>query len=1276
MFGQFPKLLNVEHLSDRAASSASDGETLDLGITTLEVPRPGSEASQISDRSGAATPNISEQRVASRPSSRKRGTSKRPKSGQLTISSEDDQVGSRSGSKLDLIMSNMEDFKVQTLVKEQQLERERMLRARKEEELLMANRNLMEKLRRHEIEVELMKGQLKRRNELLDNQRESFYKELLLLREELFKKNGNSNYVPTDFSLFNWTKKNRYEDEMEKDSYSRTEDIIDTEHRTSSIDTASYFALKEQSKKVQDTLTNLKNLEYKRKQELERLQKEREETEKLKKKLAKKAKELRKSAAKDKEAIVKQIDAVVGEVHDPSEDLFASVDEHELSNEVSQETAQKAEEEVPKEETPKQEPEKRAATPKKPLEVLVLSDDEEETQSEEKEEISSVELQQVTPKLFEMDLNRDSSDETRFEDSKVEIVKSNEPPKPEIEIPSFLKQDPVEKKEQEQKELEHLQSEVVDFQSKYNDLKSKMNTVRARLMFYKQDKEQNLKPNAEGPKGDVTLVFTDVQDSTRLWELDMDIMQQSIKVHNDVMRQVLDETEGFEVKTEGDAFMCAFHTTEDAIEFALRAQIRLLEAEWPDHLYDFDPGRIEMDPEDIKNIVYRGLRVRMGVHVGKPIVERDPVTGRYDYFGPVVNRAARVEGQAAGGQIVISNAVWEKIKDKLDTFSTQIWSKYMGVVSLKGMDEAENIRTILPYQLRNRKFPEVKVIINEQTGLKELEEKQEEPSIKQLQNQLRLLKAQHNGLTQMKEAVKGKIQFKIRMQALEKSLMEKDSVIQFLKAKIDNPTGIALEEIDEVMKRYDEIKAEYLEMKQSYDDAYDIFEDDNQLEEMFNEVTEMKHIVPLTTESDSSWSLRKTKYENELEQVQNLIKQRERRILDLKKTLKALQRLRERRYKSPSTKRNGDRRNLSKNRVNATKKKDPNAMDDSNSLKHKHEPLPSTQTPKTEDPIQSKSPIKDNSKPSSASNKKDISSQKMKNLMKAKLNAPNVLSQSLPSSTQHKYQGIRPIISSAASSRNYVPYRQTFGLSRSSAPSMTQQPPPIVPSSIGEITQILKDAIQEAIGSSSDSKDLNWDSFIQGVSKSVVEDIPSTPIKPEQPQDVFKNIIIFDEKTNQYVQIPKEALKKWGVIHAAKFIAEQQFKAGLSKGVRINSREVLLEKPKQRIEKENQPKRSYSRLLESFSRPNIPPTSSFVNVNIIHQWEPLGSPFRKVRVPPSAEERERIMNELKNYSPYASSEYYTTSTTLSSSQRIATGSSSTSNNALYLPRLVSGGEER
>lgn len=55
----------------------------------------------------------------------------------------------------------------------------------------------------------------------------------------------------------------------------------------------------------------------------------------------------------------------------------------------------------------------------------------------------------------------------------------------------------------------------------------------------------------------------------------------------------------------------------------------------------------------------------LGVHTGTPTCEPDPVTGRMDYFGPMVNRSARVEGTANGGQIMCSGEVWEKIKDRL-----------------------------------------------------------------------------------------------------------------------------------------------------------------------------------------------------------------------------------------------------------------------------------------------------------------------------------------------------------------------------------------------------------------------------------------------------------------------------------------------------------------------------------------------------------------------------------------------------------------------------------
>jgi class 3 adenylate cyclase len=62
-------------------------------------------------------------------------------------------------------------------------------------------------------------------------------------------------------------------------------------------------------------------------------------------------------------------------------------------------------------------------------------------------------------------------------------------------------------------------------------------------------------------------------------------------------------------------------------------------------------------------VLYKGLRVRMGVHLGTPKVVRDPMTRRVEYIGPVVNAAARITALTHGGQIVMSEATFAKLRD-------------------------------------------------------------------------------------------------------------------------------------------------------------------------------------------------------------------------------------------------------------------------------------------------------------------------------------------------------------------------------------------------------------------------------------------------------------------------------------------------------------------------------------------------------------------------------------------------------------------------------------
>eukprot|EP00668_Euglena_longa_P009994 GGOE01012112.1.p1 GENE.GGOE01012112.1~~GGOE01012112.1.p1 ORF type:complete len:770 (-),score=170.18 GGOE01012112.1:693-2981(-) len=160
--------------------------------------------------------------------------------------------------------------------------------------------------------------------------------------------------------------------------------------------------------------------------------------------------------------------------------------------------------------------------------------------------------------------------------------------------------------------------------------------------------------NAQGPRGTVTLLFTDIQSSTVLWQADEECMEEALAMHDHVFRTALQAFNGFEVKTEGDAFMCAFSSTADCARFCVAVQHRLMEVKWPRSLYTNVPARVEDD--GFGQIIWKGLRVRMGFHTGEPSTQENPLTQRTDYLGKDVNYASRVSAVGAGGQILLSSA--------------------------------------------------------------------------------------------------------------------------------------------------------------------------------------------------------------------------------------------------------------------------------------------------------------------------------------------------------------------------------------------------------------------------------------------------------------------------------------------------------------------------------------------------------------------------------------------------------------------------------------------
>ncbi|WVQ75607.1 hypothetical protein IAR50_005235 [Cryptococcus sp. DSM 104548] len=186
-----------------------------------------------------------------------------------------------------------------------------------------------------------------------------------------------------------------------------------------------------------------------------------------------------------------------------------------------------------------------------------------------------------------------------------------------------------------------------------------------------------LQQEIEPPTGQVAIVFTDIVNSTYLWETNP-AMPTAIKMHHNLMRRQLRLDGGYEVKTEGDSFMVSFQSVTAAVLWCFNCQIGLLMAEWPRELLDAADGNVTRDSRGV--IVQRGLRVRMGVHWGSPECERDPITRRMDYYGPMVNRAARINASADGGQLMASQDVLNEIS---------VFMEYLKTTDEQALDELQ-----------------------------------------------------------------------------------------------------------------------------------------------------------------------------------------------------------------------------------------------------------------------------------------------------------------------------------------------------------------------------------------------------------------------------------------------------------------------------------------------------------------------------------------------------------------------------------------------------------
>src|SRR5947207_9745215 len=159
----------------------------------------------------------------------------------------------------------------------------------------------------------------------------------------------------------------------------------------------------------------------------------------------------------------------------------------------------------------------------------------------------------------------------------------------------------------------------------------------------------------------LTFLFTDIEGSTSKWEEQPDLMAHAVARHDAVLRSAVETHGGKIVKTTGDGIYAAFPSPSEGLDAIIEIQLALL------------------DPASTGGL---SLAVRCGLHTGA-VHARDN-----DYFGSTINRTARIMGAAHGGQILVSQAVSEQVRDALPA---SVELRGLGTVRLKGLATSEAV---------------------------------------------------------------------------------------------------------------------------------------------------------------------------------------------------------------------------------------------------------------------------------------------------------------------------------------------------------------------------------------------------------------------------------------------------------------------------------------------------------------------------------------------------------------------------------------------------------
>ena len=187
---------------------------------------------------------------------------------------------------------------------------------------------------------------------------------------------------------------------------------------------------------------------------------------------------------------------------------------------------------------------------------------------------------------------------------------------------------------------------------------------------------------------EITFLFTDIEGSTRLWEQEPERMREALARHDELARAAVQRHGGTVVKMTGDGLHAAFDDALDALLATLEMQQQLA------------------DPATTNGLA---LPLRCGLHAG-PNERRDG-----DFYGSVVNRAARIMSAAHGGQMLVSQAVAQEVRARLPE---GVSLRELGVVRLRDLSHPERLHQVVHARLRTE-FPSLRSLEDTPNNLPE-----------------------------------------------------------------------------------------------------------------------------------------------------------------------------------------------------------------------------------------------------------------------------------------------------------------------------------------------------------------------------------------------------------------------------------------------------------------------------------------------------------------------------------------------------------------------------